>query len=74
MNAAEALKQMVTAQVQAQLGLGAAIEELAIWVEANGGNVAASQARDALKVLDESSQVMATCLQVVLAGSRNIDR
>lgn len=42
MNATEALKNMITSQAQAQLGLWAAIEELAIWVEANGGGVAAS--------------------------------
>jgi len=55
----------MVAQVKAHHALGAAIEELAIWVEANGGIEAASNVRDALNGLDESSALIGSCLEII---------
>jgi hypothetical protein len=48
MTAVDMLRNLMTAQLQAQLALGAAIEELAIWAQDNGGAEAAGHARDVL--------------------------
>lgn len=45
MDAIEALKKMVAAQHFGQLALAAAIEELAIWFESNGGGQAANRVK-----------------------------
>lgn len=65
MSGVDALKKIIEAQAQAQLALGAAIEELAVWVESNGGGQAASNARDALKALDVASVVIADSLSEI---------
>ncbi|EIK94017.1 hypothetical protein PMM47T1_24024 [Pseudomonas sp. M47T1] len=55
--------QPFAAQVKSDLALGAAIEELALWAEQNGGAQAATNARDALTALDESSELIGYCLE-----------
>lgn len=63
MTTATILQRLMVAQVQAHLALGAAIEELALWADQNGGAQAAQNARDALKALDESSELIGHCLE-----------
>lgn len=58
----EALREMMAAQLRAQACLGAAVEELALWIEARGGGEVAQHARDALMTLDESADQVALCL------------
>ena len=52
MTAIEMLQKLMVAQVKAHHALGAAIEELALWAENNGGSDVASNVRDALNGLD----------------------
>lgn len=65
MTAVEMLRQLMVAQVQAHLALGAAIEELALWAEHNGGGPSARNARDALDSLDASSARIGRCLEMM---------
>jgi len=65
MTAIEMLRQLMAAQVQAHLALGAAIEELALWAESNGGALSARNARDALNGLDDSSARIGRCLEMM---------
>ncbi|WP_455923253.1 hypothetical protein [Pseudomonas putida] len=48
------LADLLRRQHQNQLALAAAVEEIALWLETNGGSVTASNARDALKTLDDT--------------------
>lgn len=48
------LADLLRRQHHNQLALGAAIEEIALWLETNGGSVTAKNARDALKTLDDT--------------------
>ena len=48
------LANLLRAQHQNQLALAAAVEEIAQWLETNGGSVTARNARDALAVLDDN--------------------
>lgn len=52
---------------QNQNALGAAIEELAIWVEQRGSIEAANQAKHHLQVLVENSDVIAEALAELIA-------
>ncbi len=65
MTAIEMLQKLMVAQVKAHHALGAAIEELALWAENNGGSDAASNVRDALSGLDESSALIGDCLELI---------
>ncbi|WP_416425378.1 hypothetical protein RAM80_06355 [Pseudomonas sp. App30] len=44
MTTIQMLPKLMVAQVKSNLALGAAIEDLAIWAEQNGGNDAAAKA------------------------------
>lgn len=48
------LTKVVRAQQQNQLALAAALEEIALWLDKNGGAAAARNVRDALSILDET--------------------
>jgi len=63
MTAVQMLQRLMVAQVKSHLALGAAIEELALWAEQNGGAQAARNARDALSALDDSSELIGHCLE-----------
>lgn len=65
MNAIQMLQKLMAAQIQAHHALGAAIEELAIWADENGGAQAASNVRDALEGLDKSSALIGNCLELL---------
>lgn len=65
MTAIDMLRQLMVAQVRAHHALGAAIEELALWAENNGGGQAAGNVRDALNGLDESSALIGDCLEAM---------
>ena len=65
----EALREMMAAQLKAQACLGAAVEELALWIDAKGGGEAAQHARDALMTLDESAEQVARCLSRIESGA-----
>jgi hypothetical protein len=67
MTAVDMLRNLMTAQLQAQLALGAAIEELAIWARDNGGAEAAGHARDALGALDGTSALVLSCIELLEA-------
>ncbi len=63
MTAIQMLQKLMVAQVKSNLALGAAIEELAIWAEQNGGGDAASKAREALHGLDDASELIGNALE-----------
>ncbi|EIK96035.1 hypothetical protein PMM47T1_13785 [Pseudomonas sp. M47T1] len=65
MTAIEMLQKLMVAQVKSNLALGAAIEELAIWAEQNGGGDAAAKARDALDGLDAATEVIGYALEEI---------
>lgn len=69
MTAIEMLQKLMVAQVKAHHALGAAVEELALWAEDNGGYEAASNVRHALNGLDESSALIGSCLELLARGS-----
>lgn len=58
------LADLLRRQHHNQLALGAAVEEIALWLETNGGSVTAKKARDALRALDDTQDQIAK----VLAG------
>jgi predicted phage tail protein len=63
------LSEILLALNHNQMGLGAAIEELANWAEANGGGVAAGHARDALQCLDLTLEVIVGGAAQILSSS-----
>lgn len=65
MTAIQMLQKLMVAQVQAHHALGAAVEELALWAENNGGSEAAVNVRSALNSLDESSALIEACLETL---------
>jgi len=56
------LADLLRRQHHNQLALGAAVEEIALWLETNGGPVAAKNARDAIKALDDTQDQISQAL------------
>lgn len=56
------LAAILQALSQNQIALGAAIEELALWVEQRGSAQTAEQVRSCLKTLDDNAAVVALAL------------
>lgn len=65
------LASLLTRMNQNQLALGAAVEELAVWVEQRGGTDVASNVRGALATLDENLDfINLTLLSLPTEGKR----